>query len=379
MRVLLVVLLAGCSPVATPPDGSVGEEGEVVFQAENATILAADTRLVVGSAFDVVGVAKGDASLDGAVFVSGDEDVLRVVAADVAAGRVEVTGAGEAFLVVRSGDGDEIDRIAVRAAVPKTRGLLEAQLVNSSVDARLPDAFAVVADQDLDVFVGAVDRCGGGLLDWRASPPVSSDEAVLTVAPHDVAGYTLTPVAGGEAMLTVATPGVDEPLSFAVRVIDPALVDDVVPTASAKLSDDSVELWGRAYAGDDEVVGLTYGWSATQRVTLSNARGPTTIATVAGVAGTDGGVVEGDAIVTASARDEEGTVDLFSTSIPFAAARRDDPASDPDEPPATGGGCGGGQAAVCDPAAAAVLLVGARRLRRRRACVDGARRARTGR
>lgn len=364
MRALpFLVVLAACAPAVDVPEGVVGEEGVVVFQAENPTILEARTRLVVGSAFDVVAVPRRDASLDGAVFASSDDAVAKVVAADVGAGRVEIVGAGAAALVVKDQDGEELDRVEVRAAVPERRSLVEAQLLGTSIDARVPPSFGVVASEDVDVYVAAVDRCGGDLLDWGASAPASEDEAVLAVERREAGGFTLAPIAAGETVVTIATPGVDEPVSYEVRVVDPELVDDVVPTAAAA-GKNSVELWGRAFAGSDEIVGLTYGWTGTARVSLSAARGPTTVATIAGVG--DDQPVEGDAIATASALDEEGELNLLALRDTDLTSSRLPPEAGNGGVVAQPTGCGGGATAPCDPAAATLAVLGLRAIRRRR-------------
>lgn len=370
-RVVVAIALAAwavpaCAPVAQPPSGVLGERREVVFQGENDVVLAATTRLSTGSAFDVKAVPRTDADLGGATFESDDEGVLKVVEPDVAGGRVEVVAPGAAYLQVRGESGAVIDRVAVRAAAPLRTELVEQQLLGA-VDARLPALFGLVVDEDVELLVAAIDRCGGDLLDQGASTMTTSDAAIVDVTATETGGFLLTPLAAGDAVITLTSTDLPEQ-AYEVRVVTVDLVDDVAPTA-ASASENNVLLWGRAYAGSTEVVGLTYAWGGTDRVKLSLDRGAWTTATIEGVNGdgADGGaVVEGDAKVTAEAAGEEDELDLLAlTAADLVSTRVGQRADDPvPGDPAPTGGCAGGTAPqVCDPTAA-VALVGMSALRR---------------
>src|SRR5690606_13542333 len=58
-----------------------------------------------------------------------------------------------------------IDRVLMKAAVPREVELLDGTLLGSAVDARLPEGFALVAGQEVTFVVAATDRCGAPMID----------------------------------------------------------------------------------------------------------------------------------------------------------------------------------------------------------------------
>lgn len=357
-------LLVGCAP-ATPPEGTLGEERVAYFQSVSDFVFR--ERLLVGSRFFVSAEARAEDDrerVSSAALTSSDAAIATVTLADgpdegdeADELLVEMVGAGEAHLVLTGEDGEEIDRILVRAAVADRIDLLDGKILGSSVDARLPDELGLLEGGETFFALAATDKCGGALLSVGAVEVTVSDEAVLALSTEEGIVYDAEALAPGEVEL-VLTPAVGEAQTFAVTVVEPALIDDVeIEIAAAK--DNQAELWGRAFAGSLEVVGLDYAWDATPRVTVSPDRGPNTIATIS-VPREGEPADDRPAVVDIEAHGEDDSVDLFALRSDAFVTARVPPV---DEPAPTGPSCG---AEACNPYG--VALVGAMflgRLRRR--------------
>lgn len=361
-------LVYGCSP-SQPPEGTLGEERRVYFQAIDGAVFA--ERLAVGSRFVVELEARREEDAEvvaQASLLSSDVEVAFVTRVDGPDEddaeddfQVELRGPGEARLqVVR--EGEAIDALEVRAARAGRVELLDGKILGSSVDARVPGAFALAEDNETLLALSAVDRCGGPLLVLDAVDITSSDEGVLRVSSEDGIAYDVEALAAGEVELTLA-PAAGEPVTFEVTVVPPDLIDDV-EVAIAAAQDNRAELWGRAFVEDLEVIGLDYAWDATPRVSLNRDRGPNVIATIAFPA--EGQPAdERPAIVEAELYGEEGSLELLSAQTTDLVTSRVPPPEE--EVAAPGPSCG---SPPCDPYAAALVgvlgLSGLRRRARRR-------------
>ena len=366
---LTALAVGACS---SPPAGIVGDRGRVAFQGE--TELMFTTRMVVGSHGVVRAVARrDDVNLVGATAVSSDVAVAQLeplVSAgdDVVAFVMRMVGPGVADLVVQSASGEAIDSIHVEAARPSRTELVDGTLLAlaQSIDTRLPETFALMAETELSLLVAATDRCGGPLLDLHASSLAVAGGAEALVADVGPSSFTVQSVPG-EMSLTLDTPGI-APLAYALTALSPDSIDEVhAEVATVESSSSSARLWGRAFSNDLEVVGLEFDWSSDPRVALDVARGVSTTATISFP-------LEGEppddrpARVTAEVFGERGSVDLLAlTATGLVTSRAAPPLRDGDDGDnATdeadeSASCGGD---ACDPFVA-MMLPGLFLLRRR--------------
>lgn len=375
-------LLSGCVAGAAK-SGVPGEEDVALFDASTELVFA--ERLTVGSRVDVFVVARrGDdeARVLAGALSSSDESVLRVVWSDVrregegeSAYRrhealVELTGPGEAHLVLEDADGAAIDRILLKAAVPKTVELLDGTLLGSAVDARLPETIGLVDRQEVPFAVSATDACGGALLDLggvgvAALDPATSDDEQPTPSPYlkavaaDAGLWLLEgllsddePLTPRDADVQLRVAGADEPVRYRVKVVPASAVDEV-DVAVAAAEPGVATLWGRAYADDDEVIGLSYEWGSNDRVTLSVGQGPMTRADISFPAEGEPSD-ERPALVSAEVFGTEEEIDLLTLKDESElTAGRVPPLEETPAP--TGPSCGGAKQ-TCDPYELAFLL-----------------------
>jgi hypothetical protein len=338
---------------ASEYDGVPGEEGVFLFDAANPLVF--ENRVMVGSSFHVTARVRrtdDEALLASATFGSSDESVLEVGPAFEEEGErlvtVTLVGPGEASLLVSGADG-ELDRIGVRAAQPVTLDLLDAKLVGSSVDARLPERFALTSSVEPVVAFSATDRCGFGLVVAGGVTPTAFDTRALGVQPSgDGVSFQLVvpdeAVAGTETALSFEHPALTSSVSHDVTVLDGSDVDEVDVVAAAA-EPGRAEVWARAFSDDLEVIGLDYSWSGSERVTLSRLEGPNVLADISFPA-------EGEpaddrpALVSGEVFGEEGELDLFSLQTEAHLVTTRVPDAEPYPTPQVSG-CSGEPA--CDP------------------------------
>ncbi len=391
LAVAALLTLVGCVE-SSGKTGVPGEQDVALFEAP--TELAFGERLTVGSRFDVLVVgrrADDEARVLEGSFASNDPDVLRVIGTQLEDGEsakrqrvsVELTGAGEAFLVLRDESGTDIDRVHVMAAEAESAELLDGTLLGSVVDARLPARIGVVDGKEVPLVVAATDRCGGALLDLggigvEAREPSSSEEVplqtpYLSVGVDDAGVWLIEgvlseedPLVPREAHLQLDGAGLAEPIVYEVKVVPASAVDEV-DVAVATAAPGVASVWGRAYADDEEVIGLSYDWSSNARVTLGSSEGPVTEASISFPAEGEP-ADERPALVSAEVFGSEDEIDLLTLQDESELRPGRVPLSD--DAPATPAGpsCGGSQE-VCDPYQAGFLLGAVllgRRLKRRK-------------
>jgi hypothetical protein len=352
--ILPLVAVVGCT--LAPEHGVVGEERRVHYNT-SADEAVLKSRLMVGSRFNVIGQALVDDDVGAVVgrgrYVSSDSDVLVVHSDDVIAGDVEIVGPGEAYLQVNDGD-EVIDRLKLSGANARTIDLGDGTLVDTGVDVRLPLRFALLQGAELPVVVRAYDRCSEELVVAMSSTITSENAQIVDIAQENADAPRM--LRAGDAGETVVTLDYENGMSvyYETRVIARAEFTELWP-AIGRVEGQTAYLWGRAFAGDDEVIAPDLSWAASPRITLSADEGPLTNATIApDVEGVDGG----PAVVTATLDDLEATLDLYASTTDDVVTERILP---PDPAPGSGG-CEGG---ACDPFAGALLLGFG--LRRRRA------------
>jgi hypothetical protein len=364
LAALALLAAAGCLP-ANDALGTRGEEGRAYFNSAD-TVLVFSESVMVGSTFEVH-VVPVDTDQDGALAagtLSVDEPSMFSFIGDPTAGHatIRVEGPGESYLRVSNPEGEEVDRILLRAAVAVSVEGAAATMTGSAVDPRVPARFGTLEDSDLPLFIAGLDRCGGALLPVNVVDLETLDGGVLEVEKGGANDWTLHAGDEGEGELAVIVN--EQPwVTYDVEVVRPRDIDDVEPWISAY--DQSVaQIWARAWADDTEVVGLVYGWSASDRVSLRNLLG------TYNVAGIESGADAGPALVELTFDgDTVAEMDLFAaTALDLSTGRVPPPEVAEPTPTASSSGCGGSGSTACDPYAA--FLVGAfalRRLRRLRA------------
>lgn len=393
---LALAVVSGCVP-PSPKRGVPGEQDVALFDA--STQLAFEERLTVGSRVDVSVVGRrGDDEerVLAGTLASSDEDVLRVVSSaigeegegDAAYSRheavVEMMGPGEAHLMLFGADGAVIDRVLMKAAVPREVELLDGTLLGSAVDARLPEGFALVAGQEVTFVVAATDRCGAPMIDLGgvavdALAPSSEGEEpavspYLNAVVADAGVWLLTgmlpnddPLAPRQVDLRLRGSGIDEPVRYALRVVPASAVDEV-DVAVARAEPGVATVWGRAFADDEEVIGLSYDWESNPRVTLNTDEGPIVTANISFPAEGEP-ADERPAIVRAEVFGTEEELDLLTLRDESALKPGRVPPVESDAP-AVGPSCGGEQQ-TCDPYQLGffitALLLGRRLKRKQRA------------
>lgn len=357
-----VALVAGCG--AGLGDGAgIGQEERVAFYTE--TGLAFTKRLAVGSHFVVTkeAVTEEDKDAVGQARLRSSSPKVMTVDADT----VTIAGPGTADLIVEGEDG-EIDRITLHAGIAGATTLVSGPLlsVTDTVDARLPQRFALQTDTSTTLLVSAVDKCGGDLLDLHASSLVPGGDVPVSIDSSDPASFVVTTQVPGDATLTLKTPELPD-LVFDVKSVDPGAIDEVQVAPSA-VNGSTVTMFGRAFVNDLELVGdLVFSWSSDPRVVLEAFQGLT-------VRGNISFPEEGEppddrpAGVTVEVFGESGTTDLITTNLVSSLGT---PARQLSLEPVTPS-CQGGEG--CDPEAALLVILGVRGLRRLRG-VRGLRRA----
>jgi hypothetical protein len=357
----LWLAVSGCDTGTTTTTGVVGSLGKARFTAESDLVFS--DRMVVGSHFTVKGseVATEDHALIVSAHFESDGKVVVVDTPEVGAGVVHVAAPGSGELRLVDTTGTVLDSLPVLAANAADTSLVDGALlaVTSEIDARLPSHFAVTTRAHNQVLVSATDKCGGGLLDLHASTIEGAQVTVTDSGPAGVDVATdVNPALDGS--LTLKTPGLD-PLAYVVDVVAPGDVDESRITATSTTST-TVNLWGRGFTNDVEVVGLGYAWSSDPRVTLSAASGLVTTATPSFPA-------EGEpadtrpATVSVETLGEKSTLDLLALqSSQVATTRAAPPTRTTAVKTASAASCG----TTCDPASAALLFGGALSLRRLR-------------
>jgi len=291
---------------------------------------------------------------------------------------VEVIGPGETELFVEDDEG-LIDRLVVRAADADTLHLIDGVLLGTAIDGRLPARFALRLSDPAEFAIAAEDRCGGPLLALDAAllavPPALEEgaeaEASLSAPPltwvrQTALSFAVTPAREGQSELRLV-PRVGDEVRYRVDVVPDAAADEVrVEVASAE--GNQATLWGRAFATDIEVIGMAYGWTATERVGLSTALGPIAVATLS-FSDADAAPDERPAVVTATLEDATAELNLLTVRVADLNARR--VASDVTSSRAAAASCVGDR---CDPVQAAwalALWAFGRRRQRLLGCLGG--------
>lgn len=364
IAVCLVALSFGCG-VEVGETETIGREGVIKFGAD--TKLAFTQRIAAGSSFEVSFDAADTAELNiaGAVLRSSDEETATIgEGTNVRSGLVTLVKPGVFDLEVVQ-DGNVLDRIELHVGKVGATTLVDGDLflATNSVDARLPLSFAIRTDTDHQLFVTAVDVCGGDLLDLNASTVETVDGATASIERLGFSQFSITTQVVGDVDLVLKTPGLED-LAYSVSSVEPGQVDEVSVNAVSADEAGNVVVWGRAFVDDVEVVGpLDFSWAADPRVTLASFQGTVTTATVffplEGEAPDDR-----PAVVTAEIFGEPGRVDLLTPGLTVVTTRGA-PARElvvEEETPS----CGGGTQTACNPEAALVILLGGRALRRLR-------------
>ncbi|MFZ9886857.1 MAG: hypothetical protein ACO3JL_05075 [Myxococcota bacterium] len=387
---LCAVCLWGTSCLeASGKSGVPGELDAALFSAQSDLVFT--ERLLTGGTIVMRLAARraaDDEAFPRAVLRSSNENIVRVDSVVVQPAvegnhqelhaEVALLAAGEATLEVLIDDA-LFDQIAVRVVEPVHLGLLDGTLLATEVDARLPTAFAVAAGTKIPLALEALDRCGGAALDLGAvrvdvenggpeigdAGTVDSDEPESSL-PIDVQvdsesmsialGSALSPDAPltpRSGQLTLSHPALAEPASFDVMVVPPSMIDEVnVEVVTANPTEAS--LWARAYSDDIEVIGLSYSWDSSERVTLDRGEGAVVSATVSFPEEGEP-VDERPAVVGAEVYGTEGERDLFALTSRADLVMGRLPAREPAA--ATGPSCGD-TGASCDPYALAFLVFG---------------------
>ena len=391
LRALTVVAIAAlatagdCAQGPETVEGIGGLDGVLAFAAPADQFFS--TGIVIGSVFEIVarpGLQTDKDVLDGIVDVgSTNPEVLAVEPVGVERGaftfRVTVTGRGRARLAVTA-DGKVLDRVNLSGVPAATTSLVDAMLLGfPGLDIGLPARFALIESREVNLAVAAVDKCGNGLIDAGASvlriqprDPGSTADDVAVVERDGITGYSVSALAdNADFAIVLETPGL-APLSYRVDAVDASNVDDVkINVASADGDSGAALAWGRAFADDIEVIGLSYAWSADRRVSLGAFDSPAVNVSVAPLETDEfGNTIDAPAELYADVLGESASIDLIAlTSASLNASRGPGPVRAGETKPDTNvdaGGCGGGESTVCDPLAALLPALGLRRLRRRR-------------
>lgn len=273
--VLALVMAMACAP-QTQREGVLGDEGAVFFNTFADAVF--EERLLVGSTVDVSAAARVDenaAQVLSGTFESSDESILRIDAADAAEGTFSLIAPGEAFLIHKNAEGVEQDRILVRTAQAQRVELLDGMLVGSSVDSRVPESFALVKDVAAPFFVSALDQCGGTLVSAGATPIEGNQNLIVE---NDGVTTFVTPLTAGAHTIRVLREGADA-LEFEIEAVEPQEILDVDIEVAAS-SEGSREVWARAFTLNQEVLGMSFDWSSSARVSLDRREGPNVIATI---------------------------------------------------------------------------------------------------
>lgn len=279
----LVAVSSACDTFSPPPEGALGDEGRVYFQPEIEAVLT--VRMMVGSVFSMKAEEANDedrSKVAAGYFVSTNSDVIEVIEGGTLGGTFRVSGPGTASIEVHSDAGERIDAITLSGDEAALLELLDAKLVGASVDARLPERFAIAEGNDSPFFVAAESACGDALLALGGFTASFEDGTLATFERSEEDGdltYFLRPQALGHTAFTLENES-GATIDYELEVVATDDVD-VVTNAPAASESPTVEFWGRAFASGTEVIGLDYNWSSPNgRVTVSRAQGPNVIASV---------------------------------------------------------------------------------------------------
>jgi hypothetical protein len=355
-----------------------------VLAFEAPTELVFSEGIAVGSHFSVTArpfeadaVILGDTADVG---ISSDTATITVTdrAAEAITFDVAFVGPGAVRLAV-SVDGEVVDRVDLTAVPPATTTIVDGAVLDfaGAIDAQLPASFSFLTERPLTMGVAAVDRCGNGILDLGASALIVEDGSGFAVTPTELGGFELLAetASGSSFDVTLQSPGLAD-LTYRVKAIDASAVDELrVNMVTADSAEGTFTSWARPFADGSEVLGLEdITWAGNARIALTTSVGPL-VDGIVDFAASDDPEYPTDAILTASALGEEGSLNLLGlqttdlvTSRAAPPERPDD--DDDDDDTTTGDGsvsCAScGDAPVCDPLAALLPIHALRRLRRRR-------------
>lgn len=354
--------VAGLSSVGcrfpTDQEGVDGVRGRVAFDGDNNFFFT--ERLIIGSESSLLLhplFPDEDRVLLGTALVESANPAVLSVSENPEASNtytLKIVGAGESILRVldpnavddpaTAVDEREIDAILVRAAETAATHLFDGNLVQSSIDARLPSTFALVEDASIELFIGGTDRCGGGLANIGAGTLTSNDPDGLEVnLLSDGSKFVARAKAVGSYTVDMSVAGTLI-RQFNINVVDASDVD-FLDVRVAAFEESTALLWARAFAGAQEVVGVSYAWRTTNPlISLSSNTGVAVSATLSPLDSTTT-----DLLIDALVFDAEGSIDLLTTTEDQIINTRV-----PNEsiPTAASTGCGG---QVCDPYAALAL------------------------
>lgn len=355
--------------------GRLGDEGKAYFDGQDD--IEGDIfegQLAVGSRFSVVvqpAAGENEADVLGAVLTSEDDSVLRVTPAqnDGLAADLEVMGSGETKLLLQNGD-EVVDWISVRTARAASLVLLDESLAGSGIDARIPGRFGLIERQSAGIRVRVDNSCGEEIYAPNAFT-FSSDRPevvnIATMASSDRSFLVRSSDSVGEAVISVLLDDVSH--EFHIDVIHSYEVGNI-ETNVASVADQSALLWARAFAGNTEIIGMTYVWENDGGTTLSSTQGAYTQATLApaGVDAEGNELPLSSAVVAASLFGHRAGLDLLTVSTDqLVSTRVETVATEEDEPSDASAGCDelGATTAACQ-AAFSIPLLWMRRLRRLR-------------
>jgi hypothetical protein len=363
---MLIVVGALAAKCDTPTEGISGREGIAQFEADPTLLLSA--RLAVGTRFAATAIArKSEENTAGWTVTSSDESVLSVTEVvpgdDSVSFVVMAAGTGRGDVQIER-DGAVIDAITLEVATAVRSVLVDEKLLGV-IDARLPERFAMIAEEPIRVLVASGDSCGTDLLDAGASTLVVDPPEAATITAATTIGFDILATTPRSFTVALHTAGVEEDLVYRVDAVSRDDVDEV--HAEAVIIDTNtatVTLWGRAFVNDIDVLGLEFDWQGSERVTLNTPRGVAVAATVA--IPTEGQTDDRPATVRAEVFGVDATTELLSLSQATLVGQRGTIHQRP-EPEVTStttsAGCGGGT--TCVPALLTVpMLLNVRRRRR---------------
>ena len=370
---ITVALVSGCVG-GNQSVGTVGENGRVYFIADKQEVFS--QRLMVGSyvklSVEPVDVDETSMIQSGNFHVE-DTSVAQLMKSDAVGGEMDITGPGQTYLVLRSADGEQIDRIALDASFATRMDFLDPLFLGSQVDARLPSDVAVFAHHKQEVRIQAYDQCGIPLIALNSYDVTPMAPQFMSVE-YSESGFYFEGQTTGDFELLVRGRAGPEARLYVHSISEHDVTDLTINLASA--NPPQANLWGRLFAGTTEVIGVTYDWSAEDNVSLSDHAGPSVIGTVEEEQTSEINISETPTVSTDPAETRTAMVnagwgnlsqeiDLLTLSYDDLQAQRTSTA-DEEEDSLSPMGCGDSVEGECDPYAALVLLVGTRVSRRKR-------------
>jgi hypothetical protein len=370
---ILIGTIACESP--TQSQGVLGQNGRAYFSGQNDLIFT--EHLMVGSylRIGVQPVSNDDASsVMMSTFKSADSRVIEVTISDSGAGEFDVIGPGNTALELVSESGEVIDFVILKAAYANKIEVTENVLLGTEISPILPREIAIILDEPVSLSFQGRDSCGQPLLPVEAIETSVTNPEIIQLT-EDGSGLLVEGLApGAQEIHFQGRKGPETTLDLeTVSKSDVSRIDITMASADPP----QAELWGRAYSGPREVIGISYEWSSEDSVELSNQNGITVIATVAEAPdeSAENGVTTGEAAVedsaentsTALVRANWGTLntdfDMKQATYADIQAYRIAPAEE-----SSPLGCGDSTNDGCDPYAACMLIFGTglRRMTRRR-------------